>query len=97
MRWNDYYANLHVQGAPCPERYHKWHDKSIIGNSYNDFIYNIRMRDIRYIVWEEKTWPRDKFAFLQSLRPTDLIKLKEWSHQDTGRIILYQVRYEKKV
>ena len=96
LRWNDYYANLHVQGAPCPEKYSGWQDKSIIGNSYDDFIHNMRMRNIRYIVWEEKNWPRKKFAFLQSLRPTDLIKLKEWSHQDTGRIILYEVLYQKK-
>jgi hypothetical protein len=96
LRWNDYYANLHVKKAPCPEKYSGWHDKSIIGNSYDEFIHNMRTRNIRYIVWEEKNWPRNKFAFLQSLRPTDLIKLKEWSHQDTGRIILYQVMYQKK-
>lgn len=96
VRWNNYYANLHVKGAPCPEKYHNWHDKSITGNSYDDFIHNMRMRNIRYIVWEEKTWPRNKFVFLQSVQPKDLIKLKEWNHQDTGRIILYQVIYQKK-
>jgi hypothetical protein len=95
-RWNDYYANLHVKGAPCPEKYNNWHDESIIGKSYDDFIQNMRLQNILYIVWEEKNWPKDKFAFLQSLRPTDLIKLKEWSHQDTGRIILYQVLYREK-
>lgn len=94
VRWINYYANLHVQGAPCPDKYHNWHD-SIIGNSYADFIHNIHMRNIRYIVWEEKTWPKDKFAFLQYVQPKDLIKLNEWSHQDTGRIILYQVMYNK--
>jgi len=97
VRWNDYYANLHVKGAPCPDKYSNWrHDRSIVGNSYEKFIDNIRMRNIRYIVWEEKTWPKDKFTFLQSIRPNDLRKLEEWNHQDTGRIILYQVIYQKK-
>lgn len=98
-RWNDYYANLHVSGAPCPDKYRNWNwskDKNIIGNSYGDFISSMRRLNIRYIVWEEKNWHRNKFNFLQSLRPTDLIKLKEWSHRDTGRIILYQVSYKKK-
>ena len=95
-RWNDYYANLHVQGAPCPEKYSNWRrDESIIGSSYDDFIRSMRMRNIRYIVWEEKHWPQDKFAFLKSVQPTDLTQLKEWKHRDTGRIILYRVLYNK--
>ena len=95
-RYNDYYANLHVQGAPCPEKYINWsQDESIIGSNYDDFIRSMRMRNIRYIVWEEKHWPRNKFAFLQSVQPEDLTQLKEWKHRDTGRIILYQVIYQK--
>ena len=97
LRWNDYYANLHVHGAPCPDKYTDWRrDESIIGNSYDDFIRSMRMRNIRYIVWEENNWPRNKFAFLQSVQPEDLTQLKEWKHRDTGRIILYQVLYRKK-
>lgn len=93
-RYNNYYANLHVQGAPCPEKYSN--GSEFIGSSYEDFIRSIRMQNIRYIVWEEKLWPRDKFAFLNSLRSTDLTQLKEWKHKDTGRIILYMVLSQKK-
>ena len=53
------------------------------------------MRNIRYIVWEEKRWPQDKFAFLNSVQSKDLTPLKEWKHKDTGRIILYRVLYQK--
>jgi hypothetical protein len=96
-RWNAFYANLHVPGAPCPEKYIYWQrDATILGRNYNDFMQSMRMRKIRYIVWEEKHWPQDKFAFLQSVKPVDLRQLKEWRHQDTGRIILYQVLYQKK-
>lgn len=95
-RWNNYYANLHVAGAPCPEKYIDWQkDATILGDNYNDFIKSMRMRRIRYIVWEEKHWPPDKFAFLKSLQPTDLTQLKEWKHKDTGRIILFRVLYQK--
>lgn len=95
-RLNDFYANLHVQGAPCPDKYINWHeDENILGSNYDDFIHNMRMRHIRYIVWEEKHWPQDKFAFLQSVKPADLKQLKEWKHRDTGRIILYQVLNQK--
>jgi len=92
-RWNDYYANLHVQGAPCPDKYINWLET--IGNSYDEFIRSMRMRNIRYIVWEEKRWPQDKFAFLNSVQSKDLTPLKEWKHKDTGRIILYRVLYQK--
>ena len=95
-RLNDFYANLHVQGAPCPEKYGDWlKDESIIG-SYDNFIRSMRIRNIRYIVWEEKRWPRDKFAFLNSVQAKDLTQLKEWKHKDTGRIILFRVLNQKK-
>jgi hypothetical protein len=94
-RLNDFYANLHVQGAPCPEKYTNWFkDESIVG-SYDDFIRSMRLRNIRYIVWEEKRWPQDKFAFQNSVQTKDLTQLKEWKHKDTGRIILYRVMYQK--
>ena len=96
VRWNNYYTNLHVKGAPCPDKYSGWrHDRILIGNSYEKFITNMQKRNVRYIVWEEKTWPRDKFAFIESLQPGGLIKLKEWSHPDTGKIMLFEVIYRK--
>ncbi len=96
-RWNDYYANLHVPGAPCPDKYANWQrDATILGGNYNDFMQSMRMRKIRYIVWEEKRWPQDKFAFLKSVQPADLIQLKEWKHRDAGRIILFRVLNKKK-
>ncbi|PKN51128.1 MAG: hypothetical protein CVU55_13420 [Deltaproteobacteria bacterium HGW-Deltaproteobacteria-13] len=93
-RWIDYYANLHVAGAPCPNKYTNWRrDKSIIAGSYEDFIHNMKMRKIRYIIWEENNWPGDQFDFLKAVRTDDLKELKEWTHHDTGRIILYRVLY----
>jgi len=90
-RMINYYANLHVAGAPCPDKNGGWHE--IIGDSYSDFIGNLKTRKIRYIIWEENHWPRDAFNFLESVRPVDLRKIKEWRHRDTGRILLYRVLY----
>lgn len=92
FRWHNYYANLHVAGAPCPNKNYHWRsDKGIIQSGYNDFISNIRIRKIGYLIWEEKNWPVNTFSFLKSVQSNDLKKLKEWKHPDTGRIILYQV------
>jgi hypothetical protein len=96
-RWIDYYANIHVAGAPCPDKHDDWRkDKGIINGSYKDFISNIRTEKIRYIIWEEKNWPVNTFSFLKSVQPEDLRKLKEWKHRDADRIILYKVLYPKK-
>jgi len=95
-RWNNYYANLHVAGAPCPDKNDDWQkDTSIIGSGYEDFIRSMRRRNIRYVIWEENSWPRDKFVFLKSVRPDDLKQLREWKNRDTERIILYKVLYKK--
>ena len=97
IRWNNYFANLHVSGAPCPEKYSDWrNEKGIVASSYKDFISDIRAKKISYVVWEEKHWPPDTFSFLKSIQPDDLKQLKEWKHKDTGRIILYRVLYPRK-
>lgn len=95
-RWIEYYANLHVAGAPCPDQYRNFDDKKIIGDSYQDFIRNIKTRNIRYIVWEEKYWIDKKYDFLKSVQSRDLKRLKEWRHPDAGRIILYRVTHENR-
>ncbi|ESP62798.1 hypothetical protein SMITH_313 [Smithella sp. ME-1] len=97
-RWIEYYANLHVLKVRCPDKYRSWRkNKSISGLNYKDFISNMRMLKIHYIIWEENHWPKDSFAFLKSIQPEDLKQLKEWRHHDTGRIILYQVLYPQNV
>jgi hypothetical protein len=92
-RWINYYANLHVNGAPCPEKNGHW--QNIIGGSYENFIRDMRMRKIHYVIWEENHWPRNAFVFLKSVQSDDLKQLREWRHRDTGRIIFYQVLYQK--
>jgi 4-amino-4-deoxy-L-arabinose transferase-like glycosyltransferase len=97
FRWINYYANLHVAGAPCPDKNNDWRkDKGVTDSSYKDFIGNIRKKKIKYFIWEENRWPVNTFPFLESARTEDLKNLKEWKHRDTGRIILFQVLYPGK-
>lgn len=87
-RWISFYANLSFKGAPCPDKYLDY--RNIVGNSYDQFIQNLRARGIRYVVWEEKRWPRQGFDFMGSMDSKNFVILGSWSHRDTGRIILFR-------
>jgi len=87
-RWISFYANLSFKGAPCPDKYKDYEE--IVGNSYEQFVENLKARGIRYVVWEEKRWPRQGFDFTEFHKGKDFIRLGAWSHRDTGRIILFR-------
>lgn len=89
LRWVSFYANLHVPGAPCPQPYNKF--DALLGNSYKEFVVNLKGRGIKYFVWEEKHWPKDRFNFQKQVRPEDFRRLRSGYHPDTGRLVLYQV------
>ncbi|MBW1669182.1 MAG: glycosyltransferase family 39 protein [Deltaproteobacteria bacterium] len=88
LRWISFYANLGYQGAPCPQPYGDF--KAIVGNSYKDFVQNLKKRRIKYFVWEEKHWPTGTFDFMREMRLKDFQALGTWSHPDTGRMILFK-------
>jgi 4-amino-4-deoxy-L-arabinose transferase-like glycosyltransferase len=87
--WISFYANLNYKGAPCPQE--NTDLEKIIGKSYGEFILNLKKREIRYFLWEERNWPRDRFDFIHRKNPEDFEKLGVWSHPDTGRLILFKV------
>ncbi|MFB0521323.1 MAG: glycosyltransferase family 39 protein [Desulfatiglandales bacterium] len=89
IRWISFYANLNYRGAPCPEK--NYDIENIIGKSYEEFVQNLRRRGIRYFLWEEKHWPKGSFHLVNREDPKDFIKLGNWSHPDTGRLILFRV------
>lgn len=72
-RWISFYANLHVQGAPYPDKYRDF--EPLIGHSFEEFMKNIRDRSIKYVIWEEKQWPPGHFDFLAAVRPESLQKI----------------------
>lgn len=89
LRWISFYANLDFPGAPCPQPYNDF--KVIIGDSYKDFIRNLRQRGIKYFLWEEKHWPVETFDFIGEVDSRDFVRLGSWEHPDTGRLTLFQI------
>ena len=89
IRWISFYANLNYEGAPYPQKNDDL--DNIIGKNYSEFVQNLKIRGIRYFLWEEKHWPRYRFDFMNRKNPKDFIKLGEWKHPDTGRLILFSV------
>ncbi len=89
IRWVSFYANVKYRGAPCPERNHDI--ENIIGKNYGEFVQNLKRRGIRYVLWEEKHWPKESSYLINSQNMKDFIKLGAWSHPDTGSLILFEV------
>jgi len=89
IRWISFYANVKYKGAPCPET--NYDVDNIIGNRYEEFIQNLKRRGIKYVLWEEKHWPKKRSYSIESVTKKDLVKVGVWSHPDTGGIILFEV------
>lgn len=89
IRWISFYANVKYKGAPCPER--NYDIENIIGKNYGEFVQNLKRRGIRYLLWEEKHWPKESTYLIHGGDMKDFIKLGTWSHPDTGILILFKV------
>lgn len=90
MRWVSLYANQNVTGAPYPDIYQSSYP-SLISNSYPELIHNLRSRGIRYFVWEERHWPKNRYDLISHLKRDELTPIGEWYHVDSGRMILFAV------
>jgi hypothetical protein len=89
-RWILFYANLSFRGAPCPDEFYDY--RGWIGNEYGPFVEAMKKKGMKYLVWEEKNWPAGHFDFLKSPYERDFIRLGAWSHPDTGKILLFELR-----
>jgi hypothetical protein len=89
IRWISFYANVKYKGAPCPEN--NYDVDNIIGKSYGEFIQNLKRRGIRYVLWEEKHWPKQGLYSISNAKKEDLVKVGAWSHPDTGNLVLFEV------
>ncbi|MBN1614117.1 MAG: glycosyltransferase family 39 protein, partial [Deltaproteobacteria bacterium] len=89
-RWVLFYANQRFPGAPCPDEYFYYYEW--IGDDYNRFVDALKTRGMKYLVWEERTWPKDRFDFIKSPYERDFMRLGSWSHPDTGEIVLFELR-----
>ncbi len=90
IRWISFYANANYKGAPCPQK--NYDLENIMGDSYEEFVENLRKRGIRYFLWEENHWPKLSAQYISRQNPGDFVRVGEWSHADTGTLILFRVR-----
>ncbi len=85
-----FYANLQVPGLiPCPL------DTSNCWESFPDdpeqFYTLLRQRHIRYVLWEQRSWPSHRFSFTEPSLSGKYTRIGEWFQADTGKMILYGV------
>jgi len=90
IRWFSFYANLKYPGAPCPQHYNDFN--TLVGDSYEAFLSNLKSMDVSYFLWEKRHWPRDRYDFFQKGYKKDFKKIGRWKHRDTGRMILFKIR-----
>lgn len=94
IRWLSLYANEEVEGAPYPDEYvYDRRTRGLIAEDYEAFVDNLRSRKVSYVLWAEKHWPRDTFDLLSSAKVADLVKIGEWQHRDTGKMVLFKVQH----
>lgn len=89
IRWFSLYANLNYQGVVCPQPYDRFN--AIVGKTYPHFVNQLRKRQVKYFLWEEKHWPTKRFNLRKQYHRRHFRELKRWFHPDTGQMILYEV------
>ena len=89
IRWISLYSNLDYKGAPCPWK--NFDLDNILGKNYEEFVRNLKDREIHYFLWEEKHWPKQSASYITTQNPKDFIRVGTWSHPDTGKLILFEM------
>jgi hypothetical protein len=87
--WVSFYANLAYKGAPRPRE--NYDLENLVGHDYGEFVQNLRLRDVKYVLWEEKHWPKESMSYLKSLDSRDFIQIGTWTHPDTGKLVLIEL------
>ncbi len=89
--WVSFYANLDLEGAPCPSLNL---DFELITRKYETFVRYLKAEGITYFLWEEKNWPKHGFDFFKEMKHGDFEEIGRWHHPDTGAIVLFRLRPE---
>ena len=87
--WISFYANITLPGAPCPFR-----DTSFWETFPDDpdqFYAYLIQNHLKYVLWEENYWPPHRFLPSDPAVSGKYRAIGQWYHQDTGKMILYEV------
>ena len=89
LRWIPFYANLKFRGGPCPQTAEdSW---EFLPNEYGPFIEELKKKQIKYFLWDEKRWPVEKFDVHTPEHRKGLREIGRWHHRDTGQMVLFEV------
>ncbi len=83
------YANLNYEGAVCPLEHANI--EQMAANSDDTLLFNLKKVGVGYFLWEERSWAKKSFDSLMRQTPEGLMVIGEWSHPDTGRLVLFRV------
>ena len=88
-----FYANVAYEGAARPRA--NWDLGNIVGVDYGEFVENLRDRKVEYFLWEERHWPTKSADYLRIGNPADFVKVGTWTHPDTGKLMLFEVKHQE--
>ncbi len=88
QRYVSFYANLNYEGAMCHEANAQtsW---ELLTNYDSSFIRQLKERNIKYLLWTEKTWSNNNVNINKYRKY--LKELSKWKSSFTGQMILFEV------
>jgi hypothetical protein len=90
QRWVSFYANLGRQGPFHPGIFEN--DWEQFPRGKKRFVAELRKRGISYILWDQKSWGKERFAFSELLKQPEAWVVGTWRHPDTGKMILLKLK-----
>lgn len=90
-RWVSFYANIDAADPPCPQ-HHRHNTWSRRDADLKRLVRRLRRSGTGYFLWDEKHWPDDTFRPDHPLILRHLEPVGQWTHPDTGRMMLFKVK-----
>jgi 4-amino-4-deoxy-L-arabinose transferase-like glycosyltransferase len=89
-QWVPFYANSLYEGLHCGKRHAYGPD--VIRRGTRGLLLHLKRHGARYFLWEQNYWPKDAFDPADTPQDVKLEELGRWYHQDTGLMVLYELR-----
>jgi 4-amino-4-deoxy-L-arabinose transferase-like glycosyltransferase len=90
-RWISLYANINHSEPPCPEsNFNGLWDR--FSDNADEIAADLKARNISFFLYEERHWPIKNFDPEGFFKNQHFKRIGDWYHQDTGRMLLYQLR-----
>ena len=86
-QWVFFYAHLDYPGTRCATK-----RCDNIPVDYDHLVATLKSKDVQYVLYEEKKWPKEKIDLMQSPYQTDFEVLGRWKHKDTGNLVLLKLK-----